>query len=122
MIGMVVCLATAALPAAASKKPNPAALALFRKAIQSSNIEAKNGTPFRLQATVRAFGGAGKHADGVAIEFWTPDHKSRTETLFPGYSRIEVRDGWKIRKKKSTQYTPFPLWVVWQAMEFDNDL
>lgn len=122
VLGLALCLATAALPAAARKKPNPAALALFRKAIEGSNVEAKNGTPFRLQAKVRVFSIGGKEADGMVIEFWASGDKTRTETMFTGYSSVEVRSGKRIWEKSSTEYTPYPVTVIWHALQFESDL
>ncbi len=121
-MGVMVCMAASALPAAARKKPNPRALTLFKNAIRASNLQAKNGTPFRLQAEVHVFGTVGGQAGGMAIKFWAPDDMSRTETIMTGYNRVVVRNGKKSWTKASSEYAPFPVSATWWAMKFDDDL
>lgn len=103
-----------AAPVAAKRKSNPAAVALFNKAIQSSGVQGKGGAPFRLQARVRIFSAAGE-SDGMAIEFWTPG-EARRETLLNGYSRVEVFENGEAWAKSNIKYAPFPATVTWKAL------
>lgn len=103
-----------AAPAAAKGKSNPAAVALFRKAIQSSEIKGKNGTPFRLQATVQIFTTTGI-SGGMVVEFWAPG-EARRETFVTGYSQVEVLENKKAWAKDSSPYTPFPIVTIWDGL------
>lgn len=118
IIAAAICLA---VPAAArkkkAKKSNPAALALFKKAIAASDIEAKGSPAFRLQAEVRIHNGAGV-VTGMVIEFWTPGHLQRTETMLAGYNSLTVMNGKDSWTKTSTKYAPYPVGVAWSILDF----
>lgn len=120
---VVVCLTASALPAAAKKKKlNPAAVALFEKAIAASDIEAKGSPAFRLQATVRMFGSENRSSSGMLVGFWTPDGQSREETIFPGYQLVMVSDGKHSWTKNSLEYVPYKVAALWDALAFTDRL
>ncbi len=121
---LVACLFAFAVPAAAKKhsKQNPAALALFKKAIQLSDIQSENSTPFRLQATARIFNGQGQESDGLFVVFWAPGKRWRTEAMFPGYTETSGRDGSTLWSKKSYEYEPYPVSLLWQEISFGDTL
>jgi TonB family protein len=110
-----------ALPAAA-KKRNPAAVALFEKAIAASDIEAKGSPAFRLQATVRVFGANNQHTDGMLVKFWTPDGKWREETILQGYQLVDVSDGKQEWMKSTVNYVPYDVSELWAALAFAERL
>jgi hypothetical protein len=127
-IGVGICLAALAVPAAArkkkkkEKKSNPAAVALFEKAIAASDIEAKSAPAFRLQATARIFGAHGKHADAVLVQFWEPTGQWREETMMGGYNLVRVFDGQRQWAKGTLTYVPFPVYELWAALGFRSRL
>jgi hypothetical protein len=118
-IGMFVCMAATALPAAARKnKLNPAAVALFEKAIAASDIETEGAQPFRLQASVQVAGSNDKRSDGVLVKFWAPGGGEREETIFPGYQLVEVSDGQRRWEKSNVEYVPYSVHALWEALAF----
>jgi hypothetical protein len=120
--GVVAALAaTAVTPARAHRKPNPAARALFKKAIAASDIEAKSAPAFRFQAEVLIPLGVGQ-TSGMAIDFWAPGHLQRTEMMLTGYDSLTVINGKRSWTKKSIQYTPYPIQAVWQVLDFVGGL
>ena len=114
-------VAALALPALA-KKQNPAAVALFKKAIASSDLEAKGSAAYRLQATVRVFGANNEHTDGILVEFWTPDGKWREETILQGYQLVVVSDGQHLWTKNTANYLPYDVHELWTALAFTERL
>jgi len=120
-LGAFVCVAAVALPAAA-KKRNPAAVALVKKAIAASDIEAKGAPAFRLQATVRLFGPNQKRTDGMLVKFWTPAGQQREETLFQGYQLIDVSDGTHEWRKSTVAFVPYKIDELWEALAFTGRL
>ncbi len=121
---LLVCLFTFAVPAAAKKhgKQNPAAVALFKKAIQLSDIRSKNSTPFRLQATARIFNGQGQELDGLLVEFWAPGGKVRRETMLGGYARTTISVGKNRWKESNFKYTPYPIEAAWETLNFADNM
>ncbi len=103
-------------------RQNPAAVALFKKAIQLSDIQSKNSTPFRLQASARIFNGQGQELDGLLVEFWAPGGKSRKETLLGGYVRATISLGKNRWQDSNFKYTPYPIRVAWSTLDFVDDL
>jgi TonB family protein len=122
-IAVLACIAGFALPAAAKKnKLNPAAVALFEKAIQESDLRGKDGTAFRLQATIHIFDWQRQRIDGILVEFWAPEKKTRSEVLFSGYNDLEVNDGHHWWRKASGEYMPYPVSELRNAMQFAGSL
>ena len=123
-LGAVVFLGAVALPAAAKKKDksNPAAIALFEKAIAASDIEAKGAPAFRLQATVRIFGANNHNSAGVLVEFWAPGGERREETMLPGYELVRVSDGRRLWAKGALNYVPYPIHALWASLAFPGRL
>ncbi len=118
----VICITSAAVPAAASKKSNAKALAVLKRAIAISNIEAKGSPAFRLQAEVHVFNGLGE-ANGLVLDFWAPGGKWRTETMITGYNRVRAGNKKEtLWVKRSTKYAPYPVEVIWQTLNFTSDL
>lgn len=121
-IGMAIALAaTAALPAAAGNKGRAEALAVLKKAVAISNIEAKGSPAFRLQAEVHIFNGIGQ-TGGMVMEFWAPGKKLRKEAMVTGYHSLTVQNGKLSWTKSSTKYAPYPIQVIWQALNFAGNL
>jgi hypothetical protein len=116
----ILCLAVA--QSAAANKRNPAAVALFKKAIAASNIEAEGAQAFRLQATVRVAGTNNRHIDGMLVEFWAPGGRLREETIFPGYQLVEVSDGQHRWANSKTSYVPYSVHDLWSALAFPHRL
>jgi TonB family protein len=117
----VAAAAALALPALA-KKQNPAAVALFKKAIAASDIEAKGSPAYRLQAAVRVFGANNQYTDGMLVKFWTPDGKWREETILQGYQLVDVSDGKHEWTMNSVNYVPFDVHELWTALAFTERL
>jgi TonB family protein len=118
-IAILACMAGFALPAAARKNSrNPAAVALFEKAIAASDIKAEGATAFRLQATIHIFNGLRQRTDGILVEFWAPGGKVRTEVLLPSYNLLKVSDGHHSWKKANDEYMPYPVLQLLQVMDF----
>ena len=118
-IVILACVSASALPAAAKKsKLNPAAVALFEKAVAASDLKAKGAQGFRLQANVRIFRAHNQHVDGVLVEFWTPKGKWREETFLPGYQLVQVSDGRHEWTKNTMNYVPFEVHELWAALAF----
>jgi hypothetical protein len=122
-IGVIVCMGSLALPAAAKKKKlNPAAVALFEKAIAASDIEAKGAPAFRLQATARIFGANNHDSAGVLVEFWAPGGERREETMLPGYELVNVSDGRRVSAKGTLNYVPYPIQALWASLAYPGRL
>lgn len=120
-IAILVFVAGLALPALA-KKQNAAAVALFRKAIALSDIEAKGSPAYCLQATVRVFGANNQYSDGLVVKFWTPGGKWREETILQGYQLFEISDGRHLWTKNNVNYMPYDVHELWAALAFARRL
>ena len=121
-IGVIVCMGSLALPAAAKKKKlNPAAVALFEKAIQASDLKVKGETAFRLQATMHVYNGQ-RRVDGILVEFWAPEKKTRSEVMFPDYNYLQVDDGHHWWTKTNDEYMPYPVAELLHTVQFAGDL
>ena len=116
-------MAALALPAAAKRnKLNPAAVALFKKAIAASDLKAKGAQGFRLQANVRIFRPHNQQLNGMVVEFWTPERKWRDETFFHDYQLVQVSDGKHVWVKNTLNYVPYEINELWSALAFPSDL
>lgn len=110
-----------ALPISAGERP-AALAALFRKAIASSEIQAKDASAYRLQAAVRVYGSDQKYLQGTVIEFWTPQGMLRRETLLQNYKQIDVSDGTSEWQQSSLGYVPYTVHELWSALQFARRL
>lgn len=117
----VICITSAAVPAAASKKSNAKALAVLKRAIAISNIEAKGSPAFRLQAEVHIFNGVGQ-TGGMVMEFWASDKRHRKEVMVTGYNSLTVQNGKKAWTKSRIKYDPYPIQVIWETLDFARGL
>lgn len=122
-MAILACLAGFALPAAAKKnKLNPAAVALFKKAIQASDIQSKGSPAFQLHATVSLAGANSQRPVGTLVEFWTPEGKRREMTSLQGFQLLEVSDGRHLWTKNTANFLPYDVYEFWAALAFAKEL
>jgi TonB family protein len=123
-LSLYACIvAAAALPAAARpKKSNKAAIALIQKALAASDIQAKGSAPFRLQATTHVWIMQGEEHAGMLVDYWTPTRQWRKELSLPNYKAVSGFDGKREWVKQPLDYVPYPIHVLWQALNFNGRL
>lgn len=101
---------------------NPAALALVDRALAASDLETHGAAAFRLQVRFRVYDGSGKSLDGKLLRIWTPMSWWHEEAEMPGYQSVEVSDGRQVWRAGNLDYLPFPIFLLWQALDLGDSL
>jgi TonB family protein len=121
-LALAILVLPAAAQAAKPKKTNVAAMALFRKALALSDIEAPGGQAFRMQARLQVFGARGDGQDGNLLRIWTPVGLRHDEIVLPDFQRVEVANGKDQWSSSTADHLPFLVFQAEQVLSLAGQL